>query len=50
MSGGSNGKDSACNAELQGWEDPKEKEIATRSTIPAWRPPVHRAAEPSMTE
>ena len=45
MSGGSNGKESACNAEDLGWEDPLEKEVATHSTIPAWRAPGHRVAE-----
>ena len=39
--GGSDGKDSACNAGdpslIPGWEDPLEKEMATRSSILAWR-------------
>ena len=42
---GSVGKESACNAEDSGsipgpgnpWEDPVEKEVATHSSILAWR-------------
>jgi hypothetical protein len=42
---GSAGKESACNAEDSGsipgpgnpWEDPLEKEVATHSSILAWR-------------
>ena len=30
-----------------GWEDPLEKEVATHSSILAWRIPVDRAEEPS---
>jgi len=41
--GGSDGKGSACNAgdlcSIPGWEDPLEKEMATHSTILAWRIP-----------
>ena len=41
--GGSVGKESACNAGDLGWipgsEDPLEKEIATHSSILAWRIP-----------
>ena len=41
--GGSDCKDSACNAGDQvrslGWEDPLEKEVATQSSIPAWKIP-----------
>ena len=41
--GGSDCKDSACNAGDQvrslGWEDPLEKEVATHSSIPAWKIP-----------
>ena len=41
--GGSKGKESACNQETQvrslGWEDPLEKEMATHSSILAWRIP-----------
>ena len=45
------GKESACKQEPQetqvlslGWEDPLEKEMATHSSILAWRIPVVRAA------
>ena len=41
--GGSDGKESACNARdlglITGWEDPPEKEMATHSSILAWRMP-----------
>ena len=41
--GGSVSKDSACNAEdlssIPGLEDPLEEEIATHSSILAWRTP-----------
>ena len=41
--GGSDGKEFVCNAGDQvrslGWEDPLEKEIATHSSIIAWRIP-----------
>ena len=41
--GGSDGKESACNARdpgsIPGWEDPLEKRIATHSNILAWRIP-----------
>ena len=41
--GGSGGKESACNVETQVWplgqEDPLKKEMATHSTILAWRIP-----------
>ena len=30
-----------------GWEDPLEKEVATHSSILAWRIPMDRAEEPS---
>ena len=40
---GSAGKESACNAgdlgSILGWEDPLEKEMATHSSILAWRIP-----------
>ena len=43
FSGGSKGKESACNAgdlvRSQGWEDPLQKEMATHSSILAWRSP-----------
>ena len=41
--GGSDGKESTCNAGdpglIPGWEDPLGKEMATHSSIPAWRIP-----------
>ena len=41
--GGSDSKESACNAETQVWslvwEDPLEKEMATHSSILTWRIP-----------
>ena len=37
--GGSDGKESACNAGDLGQEDPLEKEMTTRSGILAWRIP-----------
>ena len=41
--GGSDGKESACNAGDQvqslGWKDPLKKEMATHSSILAWRIP-----------
>ena len=43
LSGGSDGKESACNAGDPGsitvWEDPLEKEMATHSSILAWKIP-----------
>ena len=46
--GGSDGKQSACNAEIQvqslGWEDPLEEGMATHSSILAWRIPMDRGA------
>ena len=43
IAGGSNGKESACNAEMQVQslvhEDPLEKEMATHSRILTWRIP-----------
>ena len=42
-SNGSDSKESACNAGDQvrslGWEDPLEKEMATHSSVLAWRIP-----------
>ena len=39
--GGSDGKESACNAgdlvQSLGWEDPLEEDMATLSSIVAWR-------------
>ena len=37
--GGSEVKAPACNAGDLGWEDPLEKEMATHSSILAWRIP-----------
>ena len=41
--GGSDGKASACKAgdlgSIPGWEDPLEKEMATHSSVLAWRIP-----------
>ena len=47
--GGSDGKESACNGgdardivSIPGWEDLLEKEMATHSSILAWK--IHRGA------
>ena len=41
--GGSDGKESACNVGdlglIPGWEDPPEEDMATHSSILAWRIP-----------
>ena len=37
--GGSDGKESACNAGDLGWKDPLEKGMDTHSCILAWRIP-----------
>ena len=46
--GGSDGKGSACNTgdlgSILGWEDPLQKEMATHSSILAWRIVVDRGA------
>ena len=42
--GGSDGKESACNAGDLGWEDPLEEDMATHSSIVAWRIPMDRGA------
>ena len=48
ISGGSDGKESACNAGdlglILGWDDPLEKEMATRFSILAWKIPMDRGA------
>ena len=44
LPGGSDNKASACSAGDLGWEDSLEKEIATHSSILAWRIP--RTEEP----
>ena len=51
--GGLNSKKSACNAETQvqplGWEDPLEKEMATHSSILAWKIPwTEKPGGPAM--
>ena len=38
--GVSDGKEAACNAGDLGWKDPLEKEMATHSSILAWRTPM----------
>ena len=38
-SGGSDGKETACDAGDVGWEDPLEEGKATHSSILAWRLP-----------
>ena len=40
----SDGKESACNAGDLSWEDPLEKEMATHSSILAWRIPMDGGA------
>ena len=44
--GGSAGKESACNegnlSLVPGWEDPLEEDMATHSSILAWRSPMDR--------
>ena len=46
--GGSDGKKSTCNAVTYvpslGWEDPLEEDMATYSSILAWRLPINRGA------
>ena len=42
--GGSEGKESACNAGDLAWEDPLEEGMATHSSILAWRIPMERGA------
>ena len=47
--GGSDGKESACNAgdqgsKILGWEDNLEEGMATHSSILAWRIPMDRGA------
>ena len=48
------GKKSTCNAGDLGWiflgqEDPLKKEMATHSSIPAWKIPVHGVTKQSDT-
>ena len=42
--GGSDGKESTCNAGDTGWEDPPEEGMTTHSSILAWRIPMDRGA------
>ena len=46
--GGSDGKESACNAghlvQSLGWEDPLEEGMATHFSVLAWRIPMNRGA------
>ena len=44
LPGGSDGKESACNAEDPGQEDPLEEELATHFSILAWRIPQRSLA------
>ena len=48
FSGGSNGKESACNVgnlgSIPSWEDPLEEGTATHSSILAWRILMDRGA------
>jgi len=37
--GGSDGRESTCNAGDVGWEDPLEKGMVTNSSILSWRTP-----------
>ena len=39
LSGGSDGKESTCNAGDLGGEDPLEKEMAAHSSVLAWKIP-----------
>ena len=43
--GGSDDKESACSVGDLGWEDPLEEDIATHSSILAWRIPMERRLE-----
>ena len=40
--GGSESKESACNSGDLGWEDTLEEDMATHSSILAWRIPMDR--------
>ena len=42
--GDSDGEESTCNVEDQGWEDALEEDMATHSSILAWRIPMDRGA------
>ena len=47
LPGGSDDKESACNAGDLGWEDPLEEGMATHSNILAWRIPMDGGAWPA---
>ena len=42
--GGSDSKESSCNVQDLGWEDPLEEGMLTHSSILAWRIPMDRGA------
>ena len=42
--GSSDGKEPTCNEGDLGWEDPLEKDMATHSSVLAWRIPMDRGA------
>ena len=44
FAGGSDDKESACNAGDLGWEDLQEEGMATHSSILGWRIPMDRGA------
>ena len=44
LPGGSDGKETACNTGVLGWEDPLEEGMATYSSILVWRIPMDRGA------
>ena len=48
--GGSDGKDSACNAGNPGWADPLEKGMASHSSILGWRIPWAEAIVQGVAE
>ena len=54
LPGGSDGKESASNAGDQvqslGEEDPLEKDMATHSSILAWRIPMERGAQQAIVD
>ena len=47
--GDSDGKESACNAGDPSQEDPLEEEMATHSSILAWKNPMDRGAWRAVT-
>ena len=44
LPGGSDGKETACNTGVLGWEDPMEEGMAIHSSILVWRIPMERGA------